>query len=197
MRNRITRHSWRPLSFPDHAICNNACQMCSLMTPSFPLGYSTVSVEVVLEMPPWSSVCGKQGTGLGWRWGHRDRWEALSGGLNEVMNWRWESGGVVSHREGLDVHRLVRSGIGVPEMTLALDLKEWVVVEPLWADQGDHRVLWMPLSKLSSHAPRMCSSLEVGLPLALGWHRGRAVDIRVWISWWECLRSLSWGGCGW
>lgn len=49
-----------------------------------------------------------------------------------------------------------------------------MVVEPLWADQGDHGVLWMPLSNLSSHAPHMCFSSEVGLPLAPGWPRSRA-----------------------
>lgn len=147
------------------------------MAPSFPLWYLTVSVEVVLEMPPWSSVCGKQGAGLGGRCGHRDGWEALSGGLSEVMNSRWETGGVVSHREGLDVHRWVWCGVGVLEMTPALELKEWVVVELLWAEQGDHRVLWMLLSKLSSHAPRMCSSLEAGLSLAPDRHRGCAINV--------------------
>lgn len=40
------------------------------------------------------------------------------------MNSRWEPGEVVSHREGFDIHQLVQSGIGVPEMIPALELKE-------------------------------------------------------------------------
>lgn len=200
MRNRITRHSWRLLSFLDHAICRNACQTSSPMAPSFPLTYSMVRVEVVLETPLWSSMYGKQGWGPGGRWGHKDRWEALRGawvrlwtrGGSQGALWTIERVSMSSDRCGVE--------LGCRRWYLPLSWRnEW-----WWSCSGKIRVIiefcgcLYPSSHymLSSHC--MCSSLEVDLLVAPGQHRGCAIDVPCvdqLIG--NTLRSLSWGGWGW
>lgn len=180
-------------SFPDHAICRNAHQMCSPMAPSFSLRYSTVNVEVVLEQCVWEAGCGAGwevgaqgwvgGTEWGPEWGHEPKVE--SGG----RLWAIERVSMFTNWCGV--------GLGCWRRHLPLSWRNgwW------WSCSGQIRVIIEFCGCLcpSSHhmilicAPhwrQACLWLRAAQRLC---HNVQCVDQLMGST----PRPLSWEGCGW